>query len=94
LCSIEVEGRDVAKDSIRNDVEKFRKIDAPHNAIVLFQVENDRKSPKGRTGRRMGYAERVRIEIAALRFDGVEVLLDTEIFQPGGAEKWISRIIC
>lgn len=93
ICSIEVEGRDVAKESIRNDVEKFRSIGTPCNAIVLFQVENDLQRPKGRTGRRTRYTGRVRTEISWLGFRGVEVLLDSEIFAAGGAEKWVSNIL-
>ena len=92
IIAIEVEGRDVAKDSIRNDVGKFRSLRARRNALVLFQVENDSARPKREAGKREGYARRASVELARLGFESAEVLLDTELFVAGGVEKWIQSV--
>lgn len=91
--SIEVEGRNTTKDSIRNDAGKFVSIETQRNMIALFQVGNDRRVPKGTTGSRQGYANRVRGELHRIDFPGADVYLDSELFQPGGAEGWATRIL-
>jgi hypothetical protein len=87
--SIEVEGRDVTLDSIRNDVAKFASMGAPNNAIVLFQVDNDLASAKNPAPGSATATGRVERELASLGFVGVQVLLDSGIFSAEAAERWI-----
>lgn len=79
----EIEGRDATMESIENDVRKFNSSGAPFSSVMLFQIKNDRRRPKGG-----GTAERVAQALRA-RGSAAKVFMDVDLFAPRAAERLI-----
>ncbi len=91
FLAIEVEGRDVNPESVRNDIAKFRSLGAPFNVIVLFQVENNEVQTKRFVGGN-GPVARCRALLKREGFESARVLLDSELFAPQMAERFAARM--
>ena len=91
ILAVEIEGRDVAPKSVKEDVEKFKKCEPIIKVIALFQVDHDRNSKK--VIKKPDPCKRV-IQIAEtycsmqnVECSDLQVVLDEELFQPEGIEK-------
>lgn len=89
VVAIEIEGPAVPIDSIKGDLSKFKKLQAPINLIVLFQVDHDRKikrrPPKKYDLKPKDYVANL-VNQANVSVD-VEILLDEDLMLPKGIEK-------
>lgn len=91
ILAVEIEGRDVAPKSVKEDVAKFKKCEPIIKVIALFQVDHDR-TPK-KVIKKHDPCERV-IQIATtycsmqhIECSDLQVMLDEELFQPEGIKK-------